>query len=57
MGELGAGMCVTLHGLKGAAELNGRTGVVAVQDSTSGRWTVDIDARGPDEPGEDLEGH
>ena len=45
--ELEAGQRVVLHGLKGAAELNGREGVLrGAADAATGRWEVCLARRG-----------
>lgn len=38
--ELRPGVEVAIHGLKGAAELNGKSGKVETWDADKGRWTV-----------------
>lgn len=38
--EFRPGLAVAIHGLKGAAELNGKEGTCEAWDATKGRWNV-----------------
>jgi len=42
MAQLGPGIAVAIHGLKGAPELNGKEGKIKEWDEDKGRWVVQL---------------